>query len=684
MQYRIPTGGNVPLLALFIFAAPRPGPVLLADWGGPDGFGYVFETTQDYGDTISFSWIDPSGHPELTNWYPNPDDGCVAVALPFRFPFYGDTLDSVIVCTNGFLQYPTNSFSRANLPLPVPALPNLIALFWDDLDPGQSGSVRKYDDREAGLVVVSWVNVVRHNTAETLAAQVVLSASGRIQFNFLRVPGSATSSTIGIQGRSGEFDHYLQYVADGVPGRHVPVNRTSVRFYVRRFDHDVGVARVVSPESWVPAGTQCPVSAVVRNYGTSTENFPVWARFIRTRYPYDTVFEASITVRGLASHDSAHCYFGDWLVPLTPDSWYAVFATVLGCDSFGWNDTCRQLTTSVPPRFGTVLGSWDFPGLGDGLNLTGIAFCPDVGRFYLNAIEPNRVFSLSASRTGELRPETFELQSFFGDDVLWGMAWDRSRSSFWIGHLPAAGPGGILARYTVDGRFTGDTWNLASVEPGIWFAGMDASSAGRCYVVSVGGENRIYELDLGTRRVVGHLPGAQASYRACGFVGDRNCFIVSGGWNQNALVRISASGEVLESAAFENLADIAVFAHDNMPAESLVWGIATTSSEMNTVHVVSLGRIWANVGVAEPGWSEPNGPPCLEVRPNPACWVIDVTFGRPEPAMRLELFDATGRLVRTEPLAGRSVLQLQLTGLAPGVYLLTCGGRTEKLVVTGR
>ncbi len=684
----------MPLLALIVlFATSEPGPDLPKDLGGPDGFGYVFETTQDYGDTISFSWIDPSGHHELTNWYPNSDDGCIAVALPFHFPFYGDTLDSVIVCTNGFLQYPTNSTSRANLPLPVPTLPNLIALFWDDLNPGQSGSVRKYDDRGAGLTVITWLDVVRHNTAETLSAQVVLSADGRIQFNFLRVPACATSSTVGIQGHSGAYDQFLQYVGDGVPARHVPVNGTSVRFRVRRLEHDVGVARVGSPETWVPAGAQCPVTVVVRNCGTSVESFPVWARFIRTRYPFDTVFGASVMVNGLTPRDSAHLYFGDWLVPLTPDSWYVLFATVLERDSFHWNDTCRQLTTSVPPCFGTILGSWDFPGLGDGLNLTGITFCPDSDRFYLNAIEPNRVFSLPASRTGELRPERFELQSFFGDDLLWGAAWDRSRSSFWLGHVPAAGPGTILARYAADGSFTGDTWDLAGVESGVWFAGLDAGPAGRCYAVAVGGENRIYELDLGTRQVIGYLPGAQASYRTCGYVGDRSCFIIAGGWNQNALVRLSGLGEVLESAALEGLADVAVFSHANMPSESLVWGIATTSSDWNSVHVVSLGRTWANVGVDEGTGSVSGSAPMLEIRPNPARGAVTVTLGHAEPGTRLNLFDAAGQLVRTELVAGRSRFLLPLRDpagrdLASGVYLLTrrgrAGSRTEKLVVAGR
>ncbi|MEO0077528.1 MAG: T9SS type A sorting domain-containing protein [candidate division WOR-3 bacterium] len=684
----------MPLLALFVlFEATMPGPNLPTDLGGPDGFGYVFETTQDHGDTISFSWIDPSGHHELTNWYPNADDGCVALALPFRFPFYGDTLDTVVVCTNGFLQFPTNSISRTNLPLPVPALPNIIALFWDDLNPGQSGSVRRFDDLGVGQTVITWLDVVRHNTAETISAQVVLSADGRIQFNFLRVPACATSSTVGIQGHSGVYDQFLQYVCDGVPARHVPVSRTSIRFYVRRLEHDVGVARITSPETWVPAGAQCPVSVVVRNYGNSVESFPVRARFIRTRYPFDTVFTAAVTVNGLAARDSAHLYFGDWLVPLTPDSWYLVFATVLAGDSFHWNDTVRQLTTSVPPRFGTILCSWDFPGLGDGLNLTGVTFCPDSNRFYLNAIEPNRVFSLSANRTGELRLERFELQSFFGDDMLWGVMWDQSRSSFWLGHVPAAGPGTILARYAADGRFTGDTWDLTGVEPGVWFAGLAAGSAGRCYAVAVGGENRIYELDLGTKQAVGYLPGALSSYRACGYVGDHSCFIVTGGWNQNALVRLGASGEVLESAALEGLADIAVFCHTNMPGESLVWGIATTSSDWNTVHVVSLGRTWANVGLGEGIGTVPGNAPRLEVYPNPAREYVTVTLGYAEPGARLDVFDAAGQLVRTEPAAGRSRLLVPLRAqagpsLVPGVYLVTrrgpAGSRTEKLVVASR
>jgi hypothetical protein len=666
----------------------------LLDVGGPDGFGYVFETTQDHGDTISFAWLDPSGHAVLVDWHPNGDDGWTAVGLPFRFPFYGDTLDSIIVCSNGFLQYPTNSTSRANQPLPVPALRHLIALFWDDLNPGQSGSVRKHDDPEAGLSVITWLDVVRHNTDETLSAQVVLYAEGRIRLNFLRVPGCATSSTVGIQGHAGDHGQFLQYVSDGVPARHVPVDLTSVVFYVRHLDHDVGVVRSDSPEPWVPTGAQCPVNALVRNYGSSVESFPVSARLLRAQYPFDTVFSSSVTVSGLGPRDSVHCYFGDWLVPQTPDSWQVVFASGLECDSFRRNDTCRGLTSSVPPRLGTILCSRDFPDLGDGLNLTGVTYCPDSDRFYLNAIDPNRVFSLSAgSLENGLRLETFELQSFFGDDLLWGTAWDRLSHSFWLGHVPNSGPGCILARYAADGSFAGDTWNLAAVEPGIWFAGIDIGPQGRCHAVAVGGENRIYELDLGRRQVVAYLPGALASYRACSFVGDEACFIISGGWNQNALLRLSRTGSVLESSQLVGLADFALFRHDDMPAESLVWGIATTSSEMNTVHFVSLGRVWANVGMGERAEPASGSTGLMVLRPNPARRVVSVTLGRPvEPGVRLDVCDLSGRVVRSEPVAGRTRLKLQLqdqsgSDLAPGVYIIACrdraGSLRQKFVVSG-
>ena len=208
-----------------------------------------------------------------------------------------------------------------NAPLPASRFPYLLALYWDDLSPAQSGSVRRYDDPAQRFTCITWFNVVRFNTHETLSAQILLYADGDIRMNVLRAPQTKNSSTVGIQGQYGSNDHYLQYGCDGNPGEHQPEDSTSIRFYVRRLGHDVGVFHGGMPCGWIPTGSQTPVTGVFKNYGLSTETFPVSCCVIRTRVPRDTVFTRTQTVSNLAPGDTVECYFGDWLVPPTPDSW---------------------------------------------------------------------------------------------------------------------------------------------------------------------------------------------------------------------------------------------------------------------------------------------------------------------------------------------------------------------------
>lgn len=661
------------------------------DQGGPDGFGYYFETNQDIGDTVTFSWIDPSGHPTLTDWHPNSDDGWTRIPLPFRLPLYGDTLDSVNVCTNGFLEFPVTSTSYANQMLPAYSFPYLVAPFWDDLSPAQSGSVRCYSDPDRLATIVTWLDVVRYNTTETLSAQAILHADGRIRFNILKAPECATSSTIGIQGHAGSYDRFLQYVWNGTPPRHTPANGTSIVFFARRLAHDVGVAHRNTPDNWVPAGSQCPVSATFKNYGTTTETFPVSARLIRTRYPFDTVFSRGLTVTDLAPSDTTDCYFGDWLISPTRDSWYALFVTDLSTDPFRYNDTCRAVVTSVPPPFGAILGSWDFVALGDGMNLAGITYSDDSSRFYVTAVYPDRVMSFAAGdRDVNLREEPFQLQSFFGDDMTWGIAWDEVNPGFWLTHVSAYGAGCVAARYNTDGAFSGDTWDLSGIEPGAWFAGLDMTPTGVCHAVEVGGGNRLYALDLARKEVLGYISGPPASYRACCFIGDHTCFLASGGWNQHALVRLDPAGVVLETTPLRDLADLDIYRRDPPCPDSLVWGFATTSSDLNTIHKVCLGRTWADVGLPASGTAAIPGSASLRVQPNPALNRIAISCGAGETGARITLWDATGRRVRSELVAGRRRFYWRLADdrgrrLPAGIYLLTLhtslGNLTRKLVV---
>jgi hypothetical protein len=660
------------------------------DMGGPDGYGYYFETTQDIGDTIRFSWVDPSSHSVLTDWQPNPDDGWTRVGLPFGFPFYGDTLDSIVVCSNGFLEFPTTLTSYINEQLPVSRIPGLIAVFWDDLSPVQSGSIRLWDDVTNHATVITWDNVVRFNTTETLSCQVILGSDGRIEVNILRAPAGSGSATIGIQGHSGDDNHFLEYVFDGAPVHHVPVDSTSIRFFNMQLGHDVGVLRAGSPQGWIPANSQMTVTATFKNFGLSTETFPVSVAIVHVHFPYDTAFAQTRTVTNLAPGDTAACYYGDWLVPPSADSWKVMFRTGLAGDEFAYNDSLPALTTSIPPAFGTVLESWDFPGLGDGMNLAGITFSPDSNRFYLAAIEPNRVFSfpVGGPETG-LRPESLELQSFFGDDLIWGIARDPVQPGFWITHVSASGPGCTVARYAADGSFAGDTWDIAAIETGAWFAGIDIAPDGVCYATEVGAGNRIYQLDLAAKQVLGFLPGPAASWRACAYVGDRECFVLSGGWNQNTLYRLSSGGGILETASLPGLADLDVYRRDSVCLDSLVWAFATISNSSNTIQRISAGRVWAAVGLSEPPSGIHHSPFAISVFPNPCRTHATVRISGSSFILHpssLSVHDVTGRLVLQSPIANRqSSIALDLRSLPTGIYMLTLstptGNLTHKLVV---
>ena len=667
------------LIALALFAGSA---TVSAFQGGPDDYGYYWESTQDPGDTITFHWIDPSGHAPLTGWYPNDDDGWVKIALPGRFPFYGDTLDTLIVCSNGFFQSPFTFTSYLNQALPVSRFPNLIAAFWDDLSPVASGSVRRFDDPGGAFTVLTWLDVVRFDTHDTLSFQVLLNADGTIRINVLRAPATANSSTIGIQGHSGLHGHYLEYLFDGTPAGHLPEDSLSLRFYLRRLSHDVGALRALTPTGWVPANSQVPVTGRFKNYGHSVETFTVTAMLVRAHLPHDTAYSGSRTVTDLAPGDSASCYFGDWLTPPSPDSWHYVLRTHLGGDMLPGNDTLRVLTSTAPLPFGTAIGSWGFPALGDGMNLTGICYQPDTNRFYFAAISPNRVFSFDGgSPDPDPVLEAFDLQDFFGDDLIWGIMWDPATADFWVGHVSNGSSGCMAARYHADGTFAGDTWNLGAIEPGVWFAALARGPLGTGFAVAVGGDNHIYQLDLQARSVIRTFGSPAASYRACSYLGDHGCYVVAGGWNQEALVKLGPYGAELGSAACPDLADLAVYYPEEPCRDSLVWAYATISNLDNTIRRISLGSVWANVGIAAGPLPRRRR---FRVGPNPVRSGALLSLPGLPTTGTLRLWDAAGRLVRSERLSPHARPAWSATDacgrdLASGIYLLTLSNASANL-----
>ncbi len=108
---------------------------------GPDPYGYFAYDDSDvgYASAPVYDWV------ELDPNYPGAvsgverlnmeDDSSTMVPLPFDFTFYGETYDSVTICTNGWVSFVSTwmaDFRNWDLPSPL-GPPTLIAAFWDDL-----------------------------------------------------------------------------------------------------------------------------------------------------------------------------------------------------------------------------------------------------------------------------------------------------------------------------------------------------------------------------------------------------------------------------------------------------------------------------------------------------------------------------------------------------------------------
>ncbi len=177
-------------------------PPLLLDSGGPDAFGYKW-IDSDEPNGPEFNWIDPSSHEQ----YPfGDDDNQGPFGLAFGFPFYGEVFNTVNICSNGFISFSSGLTAYTNTELPNPDGPlNLIAPFWEDLNPSTSGIITFYTDDD--MTVISWVDVPAYDWDHGVGPetfQVILYPNGKIKFQYLDLNDPLEYCTIGIQNGAGD------------------------------------------------------------------------------------------------------------------------------------------------------------------------------------------------------------------------------------------------------------------------------------------------------------------------------------------------------------------------------------------------------------------------------------------------------------------------------------------------
>jgi hypothetical protein len=93
-------------------------------------------------------------------------DESVMVQLPFTFRYYGEDVNDITVCSNGWIAtHADASYADfRNYPIPSPIGPDgMIAPFWDDLITWSGGHVFKYYDEVNHRFIVEWSRVKNYN-----------------------------------------------------------------------------------------------------------------------------------------------------------------------------------------------------------------------------------------------------------------------------------------------------------------------------------------------------------------------------------------------------------------------------------------------------------------------------------------------------------------------------------------
>ena len=88
------------------------------------------------------------------------DDAVSVVSLPFNVSFYGVDYDEVSICSNGFLclgDDNTTSYMNGGLPDDSPG--QVIAAFWDDLNPSGGGDINYWYEAGSSRFFVTYTAV---------------------------------------------------------------------------------------------------------------------------------------------------------------------------------------------------------------------------------------------------------------------------------------------------------------------------------------------------------------------------------------------------------------------------------------------------------------------------------------------------------------------------------------------
>ncbi|MBD3169802.1 MAG: T9SS type A sorting domain-containing protein [candidate division Zixibacteria bacterium] len=186
-----------------------------------DSFGY-FWYDSDSPEGPEYNWIDITGIGDVVNFPGDIDDGNSGpIDLGFDFNYYGNTFNSICVCTNGWASFTDDtSVEWGNQPIPHPEPPNnMIAPFYDDMNLENGGNVYFYSN-DTDTAVIAWVDVPDWRQEGIFTFEIVLVAPDKIFFEYNSMgPGRLDEASIGIENGAGTVGLEIAYNEEYTTGQ---------------------------------------------------------------------------------------------------------------------------------------------------------------------------------------------------------------------------------------------------------------------------------------------------------------------------------------------------------------------------------------------------------------------------------------------------------------------------------
>ena len=184
---------------------PDEGNYYWIDSDASNEYQYYWEDITDFGNPV---------------WFEDNDQSSGPYDIGFNFSFYGQQYSQFIVSPNGWIGFSDNNSEWNNIAIPSTEAPLAsILAFWDDLNPlnsssstGMYGDVKYYSDNNK--LIVSFNDIVRWDSDETISFQIILHKDGSIDINYNTLNGELDSATIGIQNANGEIAQQIAFNND--------------------------------------------------------------------------------------------------------------------------------------------------------------------------------------------------------------------------------------------------------------------------------------------------------------------------------------------------------------------------------------------------------------------------------------------------------------------------------------